>query len=280
MNHPYIITDNSVTVIVNNKPITVEKDNNSFQQVIKAIIEKDWEAVECIIDKATQINKFGAGKITVIGTSVYYNDFQLTGYIVDKIIQFIDEKIDVEPLLNFLNKLMDNPSKTCVDKLFKFLEHKNMPIDPDGDFYAYKVITSDWKDKYTHKIDNSIGAIVEVSRNTVDDIADNACSYGLHAGSIEYVKNFSNESDIVIIVKINPKDVVTVPNEDTRKLRCCRYEVMAKCDGILPDTIHTYDNYHSDWDDDDDDDDDDEIEEGSWVEDHYAFSYNDNDDDE
>jgi hypothetical protein len=114
-----------------------------------------------------------------------------------------------------------------------------MPIDPDGDFYAYKAVKEDFTDKHTGKIDNSVGQVVTVRRNMVDDNPDNACSYGLHAGSFNYVRGFAQLGDNIIIVKINPKDVVSVPNHNTTKLRCCRYEVTELCEGLLPQTTYS-----------------------------------------
>jgi len=41
------------------------------------------------------------------------------------------------------------------------------------------------------------------------------------------------EEDKIVIVKINPKDVVSVPDYDTRKLRCCKYKVIDEYSGVI-----------------------------------------------
>lgn len=233
--YPSIVTEQTVTVIIDERPVSIS--GNEYNKAKELLKERNWEGIKELCNKVSLINKFSAGNISVKGTSVLYKNEPVNNYVVDKILQFIDEDIEAEPLMKFLDKMMENPSKQCVDRLYKFLEHKNMPIDSDGDFYAYKAIRSDWKDKYTGTIDNSVGQIVEVARNTVDDDFSRGCSYGLHAGSIQYVNSFASDDDKVVIVKINPADVVSVPNEDERKLRCCRYEVVAEFTNLLPDTV-------------------------------------------
>ncbi len=241
---PFIRTPEGVTLIANGKPITVNKDNKMFPDVIKAIRDDDWDRAVILADKATCVMDFvrtnlGQG-VEVIGDHLFYNGEQMHGYLVDKIISFMQDRLPIGSLINFMNKLMENPSKRCVDRLFMFLEQGNMPIDPDGDFYAYKAVRSDWKDKHTGTILNRIGDKPVMPRNKVDDDMSHDCSYGLHAGSLQYVESFMNKNagDIVIIVKINPADVVSVPESDCRKLRCCKYEIVGQYTGPLPE--HTY----------------------------------------
>ena len=133
---------------------------------------------------------------------------------------------------------MSNPSKSCVDQLYEFLENKNLPIDEDGDFYAYKAVKSNWMDKHSGTISNKIGETVEIARNKVDDNPRNDCSYGLHVGSIEYVRGFGNPDDKYVIVKVNPADAVAVPSYDTRKMRCCKYIVVEEFVDALPSTTY------------------------------------------
>jgi hypothetical protein len=254
MSYPYILTEGSITLIINGKSVTVNRDNGEFVSLMTALKAGEWEEVRRLSDKATTINEFGKGRINVRAGQVYFGNEILQGYAVDKVLSFIAEGLDAEPLLNFLDKIMDNPSKHCIDQLYGFLAHGNMPIDPDGDFYAYKAVRNNWMDKHSGTIKNDIGAVVEIPRRAVDDNHGVDCSYGLHAGSIEYVRGFAGGADDrILIVKINPKDVVTVPSYDTRKLRCCRYEVVALYDGILPQNTYEHNDYTDEPDFDDED---------------------------
>lgn len=246
---PYIIDDRSITLVIEGQPVTIDKANDAYEQIITAIKANDWDEVKKLSSKKPQVKEFIKGKLELKGNTIYYDGNPVSGYVISKILSFIEEELDVDSLINFLEKLMQNPSRRCVQDLYKFLEHGNMPIDPDGDFYAYKAVRPDWKDKHSGKIDNSIGAVVNVPRNWVDDDPDNACSHGLHAGSIGYVNSFAGPGDHMIIVKINPADVVSVPSHDVRKLRCCRYEVVGIYDCPLPDNAYSYeevDDYYDD----------------------------------
>jgi hypothetical protein len=50
-------------------------------------------------------------------------------------------------------------------------------------------------------------------RNKVDDDKEVGCSYGFHAGTVEYAKDFLGGSGRhLMIVEINPADVVSIPN--------------------------------------------------------------------
>ena len=83
---------------------------------------------------------------------------------------------------------MANPSRRATEELYRFLEHKSMPLTPEGNFLAYKGVTSDFKDCYSRKFDNSVGQTLTMIRNQVCDDANVGCSDGFHAGSYEYAK--------------------------------------------------------------------------------------------
>jgi hypothetical protein len=132
-----------------------------------------------------------------------------------------------------MENLMSNPSHRAVTELYKFLEKGNLPITNDGHFLAYKKVRKDYKDCHTGTMDNSIGQIVEMERNQVDDKAENTCSSGLHFCSREYLDHFGGER--TVILKINPADVVSIPTDyNASKGRACRYEVIGEL-GVHPD---------------------------------------------
>ena len=242
----YIITGSSIVFYTKSGPKTILKEDNSYDRVYNAIKEGNWTKVESIIDKLSDIKEYAEENntnIRVTNNAVYYNDEQLHGYLINKIVQFRNEGLPIKGLILFIENLMQNPSKRCIDSLYEFLEYKNMPIDQgDGYFYAYKAVRSNFTDKRTGTFNNNVGKIVSVPRRSVDDNPDVECSYGLHAGSIQYVQNFRRGDDKVIIVKINPANVVSVPQNDKSKLRCCEYQVVEEYTGLLSDTVYHSDN--------------------------------------
>jgi hypothetical protein len=108
------------------------------------------------------------------------------------------------------------------------LEASELPITEDGCFLAYKRIAGDFKDIYTHTIDNSPGQVVEMRRNAVDEDKNRTCSEGLHFCSREYLPHYGAGSgdNKVVMIKINPRDVVAIPSDyNNAKGRCCKYTV-------------------------------------------------------
>ena len=86
-----------------------------------------------------------------------------------------------------------------------------------------------------------------MTRSKVDDDRGRGCSYGLHAGALNYVAGYGSleSGDKIVIVKINPKDVVSVPSDcNYEKLRTCRYEVVGEYQGELLKPLYSADfNY-------------------------------------
>ena len=56
-----------------------------------------------------------------------------------------------------------------------------------------------------------------------------------HVGSLEYATTFGSSDRIVVIVEVDPADIVSVPSDcEFQKLRTCRYKVVGKYEGPLP----------------------------------------------
>jgi hypothetical protein len=162
-----------------------------------------------------------------------------------------------QPLVNFLNNIMENPSMQSQKELYDFLEHEHLPITEDGHFLAYKAVRSDFKDKYRGVFDNSVGNVCTMQRAKVDDDRGRGCSNGLHAGALNYVAHYGSleAGDRIVIVKINPKDVVSVPSDSNcEKLRTCSYEVVGEYEGELLKPLYKANFSEDDYGDDDEDD--------------------------
>ena len=245
MKIPYILTDRSLTIVLNDEPKTITSENPVWNDAITAIREGRFDDLTEILDKSKAIARFSHGKIEVRDGLVTYAGEEIHNIVVDRILNFIKNGLPYEPLVKFLDKLMQNPSRRAVNELYKFLEHKKMPLTPDGDFLAYKSVRADFTDWYSGQHNFSIGQVREMARNQVCDNADVGCSAGYHAGSEEYAKSFNGGGNLVI-VKINPADVVSVPTDcECQKLRASRLEVVALYRKALDKELYdkVYDNY-------------------------------------
>ena len=179
-----------------------------------------------------------------------------------------------QPLVTFLNNLMENPSMQSQKELYDFLEHEHLPITEDGCFLAYKAVRSDYKDKYRGVFDNRVGQVCKMTRSKVDDDRGRGCSNGLHAGALNYVATYGSleSGDKIVIVKINPKDVVSVPSDcNCEKLRTCQYEVVGEYQGELLKPLYSATFADDDYQDDDEEDNDHDYD-WAWNDEEVAIS--------
>jgi hypothetical protein len=232
MAYPYIIQGNNITVVINNKPYTISNTHPTYEKVKQAIKENNWDAVQDLIDPKKAVLNYGSGNISIQGEKLFWKDVEMHNALTVRMIQMLQDDFPIEPLVLFMENLMQNPSYRSVEELYGFLEKNNLPITSDGYFLAYKKVREDYLDCHTGTIDNSVGRIVEMERNRVDDNAENTCSAGLHFCSQEYLSCFGGAR--TVIVKINPRDVVSIPTDyNYSKGRACRYEVIAEV-GVVP----------------------------------------------
>ncbi len=227
MSYPFIIQGSNVTVVIDGKPHTIAKTHLTYTKVVDAIKANDWDAVKQIIDPVKVVLNYGQGNVSIQGSQMFWKGEPFAGSLATRMIAMLEEGFDISPMVQFMENLMLNPSKRAVDELYGFLEKNNLPITPDGHFLAYKRVRENYFDCHTGTMDNSPGTIVEMERNKVDDNKDNTCSQGLHFCSQEYLKSFGGAR--TVIVKINPRDVVSIPSDyNNSKGRACRYEVISE----------------------------------------------------
>lgn len=221
----------TVVDVANGKTYSAPPNHQNYQNLLEAFKKRDTELFVTLCDIKESVKTFSQGKVEIVGNEVLYNGKPLHNTLVNRMLDMMQEGYEITYLIKFLEKLMLNPSNRSVDQLYTFLELYFLPITEDGDFLAYKVVRADFKDKYTGKIDNSVGKVIECTRNEVCDDPDIGCSRGYHAGSLEYSGPngyYFSPGDQIIIVKINPADVVSIPKDVSyQKIRTCKYEVVA-----------------------------------------------------
>lgn len=224
---PYIVQGSNITVVIGSKPHTIAKSHITYNKVVEAIKSNDWQKVQDLIEPKQVVLNYGKGNVSVQGDQLYWKGKPLHNALATRMIAMLQDEFPIEPLVNFMENLMSNPSRQAVNELYGFLEKNNLPITPDGHFLAYKRVRENYFDCHTGTMDNSVGKIVEMERNEVDDNRNNTCSAGLHFCSESYLKHFGGAR--TVIVKINPRDVVSIPSDyNNAKGRACRYEVIGE----------------------------------------------------
>lgn len=231
MNH--ILTAGGIHMVINGKPVTVAKSDKYFVEVVdalkrKATGEEILDILEAEKRKMEQAVEVAPG-IEMKGGQLYYNGETIAGVLGERMLQMVDEGFDLTPMVAFLTNLMENPAKRVVDHLYAFLDHGKNPITEDGCFLAYKAVREDFKDIHSGNFDNSVGQVLSMPRNRVDEDPNNTCSYGFHVCSFDYLPHFANANGHVMVCKVNPADVVAIPRDyNNTKMRVCKYEVISE----------------------------------------------------
>lgn len=292
----FMMRDDSLTVLVDNATYTVNKSDTRYAKLItlsKQIraangnerkyptLEQWKDAVKIEPPKPvaevvkTAANVSGqdvagyedlivvneqTGLVTVNGTLTHNT-------ITSRIANFVGAGLPFQPLVNFLRKILQNPSYKAQVQLLNFLENRSLPITEDGDFLGYKAVRDDYKDIYSGKFDNSPGQTPRMKRSEVDDDNANQCSKGLHVGGLDYVKGYGTLGrDRIIIVKVNPANAVSVPTDyNHQKLLVCEYYVVGDYQGEMQE--HLYSSDARPYGEDEDTEGQDDVDFGDWDDD-------------
>ena len=230
---PFLIQGLNVILVIDGKSHTVSRDTHmNYNKIVESLKAKDWDSLRELVEPKKAIINFGKGNVTINGNDVLWKGQPFHNALSTRMISMYQEGFPIEPMVHFMENLMQNPSKRSVDQVYGFLEKNSLPITEDGYFLAYKRVREDYLDIHSGTIDNSIGEIVEMDRNAVDDNPDSHCSTGLHFCSESYLGSFGSSEQPVMILKINPADVVSIPTDyNGAKGRCMRYEVVGEIDG-------------------------------------------------
>lgn len=222
-----IVSPGSVTIVVDGKSYTATTGHINFSRIREKVKVRDFEGIIDLFDVSSGIRSASNGKVTISNGTVYYNGQEFHNVLTMRMLEMLEEGFNIDPLIKFLENLMQNPSHVAVNELYLWLEKSNLAITDDGHFLAYKRVNDNYTDCHTGTISNKVGQKPSMPRNQVDDNRNNVCSRGLHFCSEEYLRSFSGAR--LMLLKINPADVVSIPSDyNNAKGRCWTYEVIAE----------------------------------------------------
>ncbi len=248
----YIISNSGVVnAIAGGQAYTFDKNHHNYSSLVRHLKSGNVEHFEAAYDIAASVEHFCDGYVHIKNGTLNWNGIPMPELFSDRIMQMRKEGFEFEPMLNFLNNLNENPSDKAIVELFDFMQHKHLPITDDGNFLAYKAVKEDFTDIYTGGLDNNVGSTVSVDRSSVDSNRGNGCGHGLHVGSIDYVTSYggidldnkddNNGGNQIVVCKVNPRDVVSVPTcSRYQKLRCCQYEVVAIFGDVFDKSVEVF----------------------------------------
>jgi len=257
MSYPYLIQGSNIVIFVNNEAYTITKSHISYDKVLEAVKNGDWDVVKEIVDPKKVIINYGKGNVSIQGDKMFWKGREFHNSLSSRMIRMYQEGFSIEPMIALMDNLMENTSYRAVNELYSFLERNNLPITSDGHILAYKRVNDDYMDVHSRSVPNKVATmfsdeeraampiktgkqeevtvkinsegntVVKMPRNQVDDDKNRTCSAGLHFCSREYLRNFGGSR--IMILKINPRDVVSIPNDyGFSKGRTSRYQVIGE----------------------------------------------------
>ena len=215
---------------VNVDTVVVLATDNKYNEIVEAIkcnkpldkffVKEQLKLVPIATNNSVVIDEHG----------VKFKGFTIRGNLADAITtMYLDGRLKAnDSMVLFLDNLTQNPDSRVFDQLYPFMKHNDIEISEDGCLLAYKKVRRDYYDIHSGTIRNAPGDKPSMPRAMVQNDPSQTCSTGLHVCAKSYLSNFGTDSDKVVIVKVNPKDVVSVPYDyDGAKMRVCEYEVLA-----------------------------------------------------
>lgn len=255
----------NLIIFHNGERITVSASANSdFDEIVEAINKGDYDRAVELSNPARAMATFYSQvdpsvELVIRGNSVELGGNRLSVALEDRLISMYTNRLPLQPIVNFLTRVENNPSATARAELYLFLEGNSLPLTQDGHFMAYKSVLV-WDGENT--VDDSdrpfvlgdyqsiatsrkngrptrvrVGDVIEMPRNEVDDDRNNTCSYGYHFASLDYAQNW-HSWDALVLMKIDPADVVSIPSDHhNQKGRTCRYTVHSVYKSMYEDDV-------------------------------------------
>ena len=245
----FLVTDKTLRLSKNGISVMKSSEDHNYKKFIEMIKDKN---VEYDIEDFTESKGFvnQNERFKVQGNDVYIDGELVSGSMSRHLHYWWLNGLCVDPIVAFWDNLKqmptgfhdasgiwrDNPFyEDTKNSLLSFIHVHGYPITNDGHFLAEKTVRPDLGSIYGGgETKHIIGEITSMPRYAVNHDNSVACSYGLHVRSNRY--NFGSSDSVVIVVKVNPKDVVSIPkdyvtedkdgNVAADKMRVCAYRTM------------------------------------------------------
>lgn len=231
----YFKNDSQITVIFSNGESAVWSANHPDFKDVEALCELNAWSEILVMHNA-------AKAVLTEDVTIEDNFMSVAGAVIDlantnnPIFQFIEllrkkgvVDTEIERIKPFLRNMFENPFINAVTEIYDYCKAMDFEITDDGCFLAYKNVRSDLGSIYDNgRTKHVIGEYTEEKMYDTD--REHHCSNGLHFCSKGYLQHYPGQT--TIIVKVNPKDVVSIPTDyQFMKGRCRKYMTV----GILED---------------------------------------------
>lgn len=250
--------------------ISESKDGSSFnaKELLMALSPK------ARVSEAIKDSFYLSKELSIVDGSIYFAGERLEDTLASHILSLLDEeKVPKNETLwrsyiKFLDNLHQNVNEEIRKQLFRWMDYEEkaghpFAITEDGCLVGYKgcrgtvlepvssfvgnaIVNGE---EINGHIPNKVGSVISMPRSAVQYDPSIGCSTGLHVGTRDYAVNWA---PILLLVKVNPRDVVSVPYEcESQKMRVCEYTVLEVIDASDEHKmLFTSELYEEDWEDD------------------------------
>lgn len=254
--------DNHWTVVFNGQPHMFDHTHPQYTGLVECVHVGDSDEFVRLINTGSEIENWSEGSFEFRDGFLCFEGEQVANQPTSRVIEMIQQGFPHQPMLNYLTNLYDNVSERAVQESYNWSSHKGLPITDDGMMVGYKGVRSyrgdtidvkngelnegDLVDIFTGKtFRNNVGDKCGMKRRQVCDDHTQSCAGGLHVGTYEYACGWAGSTGVVVLVKFNPKDIVSVPSDcSCQKMRVSEYEVIAIAREQLEEAV--YENYDDD----------------------------------
>lgn len=250
MSFSYIVFNEKIELFIDDVLYVVTCDKHNLYNSLKDCLVSDYQDKDVRVkqllfsdnDMQNMCNELMKNDVIEISNDkVYIDGKEVTnsiGQLISKAAYDPKSVIDTpDILIRFIRKVRQNPNKNIINDICDFIcksyDDGGFAISDEGNILAYKKVRDTYKDIYSNTNYNIPGTSIAMNRDEVCEDRNEVCAPGLHFCSYSYLGQFasSSDNDRIVVVEVDPRDVVSVPVDyDNAKARCCRYKIVGEID--------------------------------------------------
>ena len=252
------------TVTLNGQPHLFDPSHPHYTSLVQCVHAGDADEFVNLLNTGLVVEDWSEGDFKFRDGLLYFEDEQVAKDPTNRIVECLQQGFPHQFMMNYLTNLYDNVSERAVQESYKWSSHKGLPITEDGMLVGYKGVRpyagetiqgkngeikeGDLVDIYTgNSFRNNVGDTASMKRRQVCDDHTQGCNTGLHVGTYDYACDWAGNTGVVVLVKFNPKDIVSVPSDcNCEKMRVSSYEVISIAREQLEEPVYSEDEYYDD----------------------------------
>jgi len=212
------------------EPISIETSHENYSKIAALLVADQLDEAVKLMSLKKKLQALNIRGFEISSKGIKLNGSPVQNDVVADIVGVFEREEPVEHLVKFLENLMLSANPAVYKNLYLMLKHAGMRITEEGNVECFKRVDSNFKDCYTHTIDNSVGTTVTMLRSDVDADQNRTCSTGLHVCAFKYLTSSGYggaQGAKVVKVSVRPQDFVAIPPDyEFTKARTCQYTVL------------------------------------------------------